>query len=122
MVDSGSQITIVSEEFYNSLSLKPHLFGLEELGLNLNIHGAGGHNIPCIGCIVAHVRVPFMPDYSIEVGAFVVPMTKYGHQIPVIIGKNVISRVRRNCDKEDSVPNAWKDAFVAYQIETLGVV
>ena len=48
---------------------------LEEIGLNLNIQGAGGHDIPYIGCILAHFKVPFLPNSTIEVGVLVVPLT-----------------------------------------------
>ena len=122
LVDSGSQITTVSDEFYDSLSPRPHLFSLEEIGLNLNIQGAGGHDIPYIGCIIAQVKVPFLPDSVIEVGALVVPLTDYGLHVPVIIGTNVIGRCRNKCKDETSVPDNWKDAFVACQTESPGLV
>ena len=78
LVDSGSQITTITEEFYNSLSPRPHLWSLEELDLNLKVQGAGGHDIPYIGCILADVKVPFMPNCTIKVGVLVVPATDYG--------------------------------------------
>ena len=121
-MDSGSQITTVTEEFYNTLSPRPRLFSLKEIGLDLNIQGAGGHDIPYIGCILAQVEVPFLPDTEIEVGALVVPLTDYGQHVPVIIGTNVIGRCRNKCKEDTTVPDNWKDAFVACQTESAGVV
>ena len=121
-MDSGSQITTVTEEFYNTLSPRPRLFSLKEIGLDLNIQGAGGHDIPYIGCILAQVKVPFLPDTEIEVGALVVPLTDYGQHVTVIIGTNVIGRCKNKCKEDTTVPDNWKDAFVACQTESAGVV
>ena len=122
LVDSGSQITTITEEFYNSLSPRPHLWSLEELDLNLKVQGAGGHDIPYIGCILADVQVPFMPNCTIKVGVLVVPATDYGLEVPIILGTNVISRCRRTCDCETAVPDNWKNAFAACHTESAGIV
>ena len=66
--------------------------------------------------------MPFLPDSVIEVGALVVPLTDYGLHVPVIIGRNVIGRCRNKCMDETSVPDNWKDAFVACQTESPGLV
>ena len=122
LVDSGSQITTITEEFYNLLSPRPHLWSFEELGLNLKVQGAGGHDIPYIGCILADVKVPFMPNSTIKVGVLVVPATDYGLEVPIIFGTNVISRCRKTCDSETAVPDNWKNAFAACQTESAGIV
>ena len=122
LVDSGSQITTITEEFYNSLSPRPHLWSLEELDLNLKVQGAGGHDIPYIGCILADVQVPFMPNCTIKVGVLVVPATDYGLEVPIILGTNVISRCRKTCDSETAVPDNRKNAFAASQTESAEIV
>ena len=118
LIDSGSQVTTISEEFYNTLSPKPHLFSIEELGVDLNIQAAGGNRVPYLGCIVSQVRVPFIQDCSTEVGTFVVPC----QHVPVILGTNIISRVRKLCKSETPIPDTWNSAFVSCQSEPLGIV
>ena len=50
------------------------------------------------------------------------PLTNYVLHVPVIIGTNVIGRCRNKFKDETSVPDNWKDAFVACQTESPGLV
>ena len=57
LIDSGSQITSVSESFYQSLNPKPALHDVKELGLSVT--SAGGSQLPLKGYIEVDVSVPF---------------------------------------------------------------
>ena len=69
MVDSGSQITTISGEFYKEMNPKPDLHSVEEF--NVKVQGAGGNTIPYSGCILCNIRAPFTGQDVIEVGALI---------------------------------------------------
>ena len=95
LIDSGSQITTLSEEFYNNMNPKPELYSMEEIGLK--VKGAGGHTLTYLGAIVCTIEVPFLVDQPIEIAALVLPTTDYSLTVPVIVGTNAISRCRQRC-------------------------
>lgn len=75
LVDSGSNITTVCEEFYQSLSHRPELKSLSDF--DLEVECAGGNTLPYTGYIEASLQVPFLPHSDIEVPVLVVPTTEY---------------------------------------------
>ncbi|MEW8548544.1 MAG: reverse transcriptase family protein, partial [Candidatus Thiodiazotropha sp.] len=120
MIDSGSNITTVCEEFYQSLPHKPVLKSLNDF--DLEVECAGGNKLPYTGYIEATLQVHFLPHSEIEVPVLVVPTTEYSLKVPVVIGTNVIRQCRNMCDSDMIVPAEWKDAFISSQIGHIGVV
>lgn len=90
LLDSGSQVTIISEKFYRSrLSSVP----LEQPDCNLTINGAGGQKIPFLGCVRVQVQLPVEvagTAKAIDTVAVVGPDTAFSARVPVIIGTNTI--------------------------------
>ena len=120
LVDSGSMITTISEEFYKTLSPLPKLYPVE-----LKIQGAGGHAIPHFGCMECFIELPFLPGGEIFVAAVVVPTTEYGLKVPVILGTNAIEQCREKCSEQvekGEIPNEWSSAFLFLQQSRVGVV
>ena len=118
LIDSGSQITTISEDFYNSMSPKPVLYSIEELGLK--IEGAGGHILSYMGAIACSLEVPFLHNQLIETAALVLPTTDYSLQVPVIVGTNAINRCREKCESTtETIPTQWKNALSLCNVHTL---
>ena len=67
LIDTGSMITTISEDFYHSIHNKPVLHDISEFGLS--VEGATGVQIPYIGFIEAEISVPFLGD-----GTFCIPL------------------------------------------------
>ena len=109
LLDSGSQVTTVSEEFYNSLDPRPPTADSEEI----DFKGPDGRSIPYIQCIEVTIGASFLPGQEIETLVLVVPITTYHAQVPIIIGTNVIRVYDHIYDHDDDVPPEWKVAFVA---------
>ena len=65
LIDSGSQITSVSELFYQAFEPKPLLHDVRELGVSVT--SASGSQIPVKGYIEVNVSVPFMSGFIIPV-------------------------------------------------------
>ena len=57
LIDSGSMVTTISEEFYKTLSPLPPLYDVQ-----LKVEGAGGNAIPHLGCMECFVEVPFLAE------------------------------------------------------------
>ena len=74
LVDTGSAISTVSEEFLNNITPKPHIFSLDEFELEVKV--ADGRTLPYTGCIEATVKLPFS-EASIDTLLLVVPTTEY---------------------------------------------
>ena len=62
LIDSGSQVTTFTEDFYRSLNPRPILYTVEDL--NLDLYGAGGNKIPLLGAIEVTMEVPFLPNHE----------------------------------------------------------
>ncbi|KAK7495225.1 hypothetical protein BaRGS_00013635, partial [Batillaria attramentaria] len=97
--DSGSQVSTVSETFYNThLSDVP----LEKLDTLLTVKGAGGHSVPYLG----YVRVAVtLPDDAVGVGGtvntlfLVCPDTAFSGKVPILIGTNALRLFAEGCEQ-----------------------
>ena len=121
LIDSGSEVTTICEEFFETLNPAPIHVPLEDLRLNLE--GPDGRKLPYSECIVATINVAFCPE-PITVLALVVPTTRYNSKVPVLIGTNVINRARKMCpaDTASEIPSQWQNAFCSLQNGFVGVV
>ena len=111
LIDTGSTITTMCDQFYNSMDPKPELRSMSDF--HLNITGASGSKIPYIGYIEVEVNIPHFECDSAIVPILIVPVTEYSGQVPVIIGTNIISTIKAHISDTDGVPSAWSNAFTA---------
>ena len=96
LIDTGSMITTVGEEFYQK---KLQHLELRDLAAVLQIEGAGGQNVPYLGMIEAEMEIPGAKPLHVPV--LVVPATKFNSSVPVIVGTNVLKVIQ---NKDDTVP------------------
>ena len=118
LLDSGSQVTTVSEDFYNSLDPRPQEADSQEIDLK----GPDGRSIPYLHCIEATVSASFLPGKEIDTLALVVPTTAYHAEVPIIIGTNVIREYDNIGDSAEDIPPEWKVAFIALHSGFVGSV
>ena len=106
LLDSGSQVSTVSEGFYNRyLSSRP----LESLQSAINIEGIGGHRLPYLGYVSVPVQFPGSPTTESqpkECLFLVCPDTGFSEKVPVLVGTNILCGLW-----PDSVP-LWTRAEV----------
>lgn len=90
LIDTGSMVTCISENFYESLEHKPVIRDLQDF--QLNVYGAGGNVLPFLGYIEAEVRIPCLTENPFFVPVLVRKLSNSDNdsEIPVIIGTNVI--------------------------------
>ena len=106
LVDTGSDITTMSDTCFNSMDPRPELRSISDL--KLNITGASGSSILHIGYFEAEVYVPRTEH---EPG-FVTTMT-FSDQVPVIVVTNIIGGLSELAHGAD-LPSAWSYAFTAF--------
>ena len=96
LIDSGSQVTIISESFYRDyLKDRP----IEQLESALGIMGAGGQTVPYLGVVAVQISLP--PEVggskeTVNTYAVVCPDTKLSRRVPVIVGTNTLRRLARS--------------------------
>ena len=111
LIDSGSMVTTMSEEFLESLNPKPELRDLTDFKISLI--AANGSSFPYIGYVEVNISIPFLGRDNVTVPTLVVPTTPYNSHVPVIIGTNVIRLCRDVAEQADpeSIPQEWQVAF-----------
>ena len=120
LIDSGSQISTIKEEFLESFNPKPRIFNLKDL--NLDVKVAGGYSLPYKGLISVQTSVPFIKDEYIDTLMLVVPQTEHNRTVPVIIGTNVINRLKAVSLDDTEVTDGWKTGFSSICNKQVGVV
>lgn len=122
LIDSGSQVTVISESFYRQhLSMKP-LGNFEELGpeVKLRVTGAGGQPVPYLGFVMVGIALPCEiagTAETIETLALVCPDTEANSRLPVIVGTNTLKMLAARCQAKHgkfyltSVPIRCEVAF-----------
>ena len=118
LIDSGSMVTTVSEDYLNTLHPKPEIIGLEELVLS----GPDGKELPYLGYTEATIQAEFLFDKEISVPALVVSSTSYHSEVPIVVGTNVIRICKDKCRDTDHIPTEWQDAFLSLQNGNVGSV
>ena len=100
LIDSGSQVTVISESFFkNVLKDTP----LERLDTTLNIKGAGGQTVPYLGVIRVTVQLPeevVGTSSAHETLAVVCPDTRFLETVPVIVGTNTLRLMAKSCERQ----------------------
>ena len=111
LIDTGSDITTMSDTCFNSMDPRPELRSMSDF--KLNITGASGSSIPYIGYFEAEVCVPQIEHEPEYVPILVVPTTRFSGQVPVIVGTNIIGGLSEVAHGAD-LPSAWSTAFAAF--------
>ena len=109
LIDTGSVVTTICEEFYNSMNPRPELRDMSNF--DLNITGASGSSIPYIGYIEAQVSMSDIDHDPLTVPILIVSTTRFSGQVPIIVGTNIIAAFRDHDNGTASVPSAWNNAF-----------
>ena len=117
LLDTGSQVSTISENFYaDKLSHVP-LRSIETL---LDIRGANGHSIPYLGFIEVNMELVGHGESlgQCPVLALIVPHTSYHDRVPVLIGTNIINfgfEANNRAFGSDvsgwPVSSTWKDIY-----------
>ena len=109
LIDTGSVVTTICEEFYNSMNPRPELRDMSNF--DLHITGASGSSIPYKGYTEAQVSMSDINHDPVTVPILIVSTTRFSGQVPIIVGTNIIAAFRDHYNGTASVPSAWNNAF-----------
>ena len=118
LLDTGSQVSTVGEDFF-----KNHLSGVELKPLYdlLRVEVAGGSTLSYLGYIEVDLELPGKlcspGEKSISALLLVVPQTLYNSKTPVLLGTNVIYSCKSFVSKSQKVPGVWSDVFKICQLQ-----
>ena len=118
LIDTGSAISTVCEHFVEHMFPKPIVHDLEEIDLQVKV--ADGRTLPYTGYIESIVKLPFS-EAAVSTLLLVVPTTEYNKTVPIIVGTNIISRLKQAVSEDDSIPDAWELAFSSICNNQVGV-
>lgn len=93
LVDTGSMVTSISEDFYRCNLESTH--PLLEVNPNINVEGAGGNQLSFVGLIEVKLSCTDCNLEELSVPVFVMPTTSYSEHVPAIIGTNVFQRIKK---------------------------
>ena len=97
LIDSGSQVSTITEKLYNNLKRKPDLHQMEDFQLELR--SANGGIIPYTGYIHTEIKVSMFEPISVIL--LVVPL-EYSGKTNVLTGTNVIREIRRKSNIQEN--------------------
>lgn len=100
LIDTGSQVSIISESFYSRYLSHRELFSIKEV---LDIEGAAGQKVPYVGYIEAKVQFPESAcgtDKCFNILALVSPDQSYNDKFSLLVGTNVLGPMLQDCQKK----------------------
>ena len=92
LIDTGSDITTISDGFYQHMNPKPELLNMSDF--KLNITGASGSKLPYAGYFEAEISMSNVDHEPVTAPVLVVPTTGYSGQVSLIVGTNIIGRIK----------------------------
>ena len=116
LLDSGSQVTSVSESYYREHLSQYPLQPVDVPGLLLQ--PAGGGSMPYLGMIITSLKVPHLTS-TFQAKVVVVPDTEYHYSTPALVGTGIIRKSRNECRQENGnqylhrmkLPSSWVRAY-----------
>lgn len=99
LMDSGAQVTIVSQSFYSQHLSHRQLYTIEKV---LDIEGAAGQRVPYLGYIEVELQFPKRAcgtDKYVSALVLVSPDQSYNEKVPLLVGTNVLRPLILDCMK-----------------------
>ena len=113
LVDTGSQITHVSEAFCQAKGIQ-----INPLSHLVEIEGTGGDSIKFVGYIEAKLTLPLgSQTFEIDDQLLVLPSTDYQRRVPVVIGTTITDMVVEYISQNnlEKISKSWKAVCCATQ-------
>lgn len=108
LLDTGSQVTTVSQSFYD---LHFSDYSIHPVSDILEVEGANGQAVPYLGYI--HLNIQFPKEFissqpEVQTLALIVPDTRSNSCVPVLIGTNTLDPLYEQfCDGDPLESNAY---------------
>lgn len=124
LLDTGSQVTSISESFYRRYLSHRAIQSVNKL---LKVIGVTGQNVQFLGYIELDIKFPEEESgvkTSQTVLVLVVPGTEYNKRVPLVVGTNVTNIFAENCHQgsrdqtvqQTTLSSSWKRAYKTAQL------
>ena len=80
LLDSGSQLSAISLKLVKKIKLKP-----QQMQSILQIEGSGGLEVPYLGYVEAHLKIPEIEPFDLDVLLLIVPDSAHTQHIPITL-------------------------------------
>ena len=113
LLDSGSQLSAISLEWVKKLKVEP-----QQLQSILQIEGSGGLEVPYLGYVEAHLKIPEIKTFDLDVLLLIVTDSAHTQYTPIMLGTLHIDMVIKLATKKElrSLNKQWKRSLVATKL------
>ena len=112
-IDSSSHLSSISLVWVKKLNLKP-----QQLPYLLQIEGSGGLDVPYLGYVETHLRVPEIRAFDTDVLLLIVPDSVHTMCTPITLGTLHIDMAIKLATKKEleSLNKQWKRNLIATKL------
>ena len=113
LIDSGSQLSAISLAWVKKLNLKP-----QQLQSILQIEGSGGLEVPYLGYVETHLRIPEIKAFDNDVLLLIVPDSAHTMCTPITLGTLHIDMAIKLATKKEleNLNKQWKKSLIATKL------
>ena len=113
LIDSGSQLSAISLAWVKKLNLKP-----QQLQSILQIEGSGGLEVPYLGYVEIHLRIPEIKTFDNDILLSIVPDSEHTLCTPITLGTLHIDMAITLAMKKELVNlnKQWKRSLIATKL------
>ena len=113
LLDSGSQLSAISLEWVKKLKLKP-----QQLQSILQIEGSGGLEVPHLGYVKAHLKIPEIKAFDLEALLLIVADSAHIQYTPITLGTlHIDMAIKLATEKElENLNKQWKRSLVVTKL------
>ena len=115
LIDCGSQLSSISLAWVKKLKLNP-----QQLQSVLQTEGSGGLDVPHLGYVETHLRVPKVKAFDIDVLLLIVPDSAHTMHTPITLGTlhiNMTIKLAMKMELEN-LNKQWNRSLVATKLAT----
>ena len=113
LLDSGSQLSAISWTWVEKLKLEP-----KQLQSILQIEGSGGLEVPYLGYVEVHLRIPEVKAFDQDVLLLIIPNSAHTQYTPITLGTLHIDMAIKLATEEElkTLNKQWQRSLVATKL------
>ena len=113
LIDSGAQISSISDKFANALNLE-----VKKLETLLDLEPTGGGQVPYEGYVEVRLQIPNVQAFDLDVLMLVIPESEYSKTVPITIGTIHIDEIINLITDEElkSANRKWQRGIISRKV------
>ena len=113
LIDSGAQVSSISDTFASKLGLK-----IKQLDTLLDLEPTGGGQVPYNGYVELRMWVPNVRAFDLDVLMLVIPESEYSQRVPITIGTIHIDEIIDLITDQElkSASHQWQHGIISRKV------